>query len=184
MPHTFHTLFPTPFGRIGLLWVEEGKDPTICRVILSNEKRSAEEILKERFPDSVHSAHVVIEDLAVRMSDFLRGEDVTFEIGQVMLDHCRPFQQQVLRIEHGVPRGRVTSYQRIAARLGRPHSARGVGRALAGNPFPILIPCHRAIRSDGSLGGFQGGLEMKRALLKLEGVEFASNGKVFPPSFY
>jgi methylated-DNA-[protein]-cysteine S-methyltransferase len=103
---------------------------------------------------------------------------------QVMFDRCSPFQQQVLRIEHGVPRGRVTSYQRIAEKLNRPRSARAVGRALAANPFPILIPCHRAIRSDGTLGGFQGGPAMKRALLALEGIEFASNGKVVAPSFY
>jgi methylated-DNA-[protein]-cysteine S-methyltransferase len=59
-----------------------------------------------------------------------------------------------------------------------------VGRALSRNPFPIVVPCHRAIRSDGHLGGFQGGREMKQALLELEGVEVAPPGKVTTDRFY
>jgi methylated-DNA-[protein]-cysteine S-methyltransferase len=68
--------------------------------------------------------------------------------------------------------------------LGKPSAARAVGRALATNPFPIIIPCHRAVRSDGSLGGYQGGLAMKRALLEMEGVEFDARGRVATPGFY
>jgi methylated-DNA-[protein]-cysteine S-methyltransferase len=59
-----------------------------------------------------------------------------------------------------------------------------VGNALATNPFPIVIPCHRAIRSDGSLGGYQGGLEMKRALLEQEGVDVNQRGRVLSPNLY
>ncbi len=80
--------------------------------------------------------------------------------------------------EHGIPRGWVSTYGRIAARLGVPGGARAVGNALAKNLFPIVIPCHRAVRSGGKLGGYQGGLEMKRALLKMEGVGFTPSGKV------
>jgi len=54
--------------------------------------------------------------------------------------------------------------------LGKPNAARAVGAALAANPFPLIIPCHRVIRADGSLGGYQGGLKMKQALLRIEGV--------------
>jgi methylated-DNA-[protein]-cysteine S-methyltransferase len=59
-----------------------------------------------------------------------------------------------------------------------------VGRALATNPFPILIPCHRVVRSDGSIGGYGGGPAMKRALLALEGVEVSPEGKARPDRFY
>ncbi len=59
-----------------------------------------------------------------------------------------------------------------------------MGGALLRNPFPIIIPCHRAIRSDGELGGFQGGLKMKQALLELEGIRFSSTGKVLAPSLF
>jgi methylated-DNA-[protein]-cysteine S-methyltransferase len=76
----------------------------------------------------------------------------------------------VLRAEHAIPRGSVSTYQLIAAHLGSANGARAVGNALAKNPFPLIVPCHRAVRSTGHLGGFQGGLEMKRALLEMEGV--------------
>jgi methylated-DNA-[protein]-cysteine S-methyltransferase len=75
----------------------------------------------------------------------------------------------------------VSTYGRIAAHLGIPGGARAVGNALATNPFPIVIPCHRAIRSDGTLGGYQGGLAMKRALLEQEGVTIDERDKVVSP---
>jgi len=184
MPDILHILFPTPFGKIGLVWMETAEKPKLCRVILSSEKQKAERLLGESFPWSRPGLSVVMEALAARISEFLRGEDVAFEMDRLQLDGCSLFQQQVLHIEHGVPRGRVTSYRRIAEKMSRPRSARAVGRALAGNPFPILVPCHRAIRSDGTLGGFQGGQAMKRALLTLEGIEFSSDGKVVSPSFF
>jgi methylated-DNA-[protein]-cysteine S-methyltransferase len=65
----------------------------------------------------------------------------------------------------------------LAERIEAPGAARAVGHALALNPFPLIIPCHRAVRSDGGLGGFQGGLAMKRKLLELEGIAFSPSGK-------
>jgi methylated-DNA-[protein]-cysteine S-methyltransferase len=67
--------------------------------------------------------------------------------------------------------------------LDHPRAARAVGTALARNPFPVIIPCHRAIRGDGTLGGFGGGLKMKRALLEMEGVRFDRYGKVMDDCF-
>ena len=72
------------------------------------------------------------------------------------------------------------TYGGLAARMGVPGGARAVGNAMAGNPFPLVVPCHRVIRGDGSLGGFGGGLKMKRALLEMEGVRFDSRGRVLP----
>jgi O-6-methylguanine DNA methyltransferase len=63
-------------------------------------------------------------------------------------------------------------------RLSAPRAARAVGTALARNPFPLIIPCHRVVRSDGMLGGFGGGLKMKKALLEMEGVAFDRSGRV------
>jgi len=65
-----------------------------------------------------------------------------------------------------------------------PAAARAVGNALAGNPFPIFVPCHRAIRSDRTLGGYQGGAAMKRALLEMEGLAVSNKGKVISDSLY
>ena len=86
------------------------------------------------------------------------------------LDCCSKFQQKVLRAVSGIPRGKVSTYQLIAKQIGKPKAARAVGRALANNPFPLIIPCHRVICSNGSLGGYQGGLKMKLTLLKKEGI--------------
>jgi methylated-DNA-[protein]-cysteine S-methyltransferase len=82
----------------------------------------------------------------------------------------RPFQKQVLDATLAVPWGQATTYRTLAVQVGRPHSGRAVGRAQATNPIPLIIPCHRVIGSDGSLRGYGGGLEMKAALLQLEGV--------------
>jgi methylated-DNA-[protein]-cysteine S-methyltransferase len=102
----------------------------------------------------------------------------------IALDRCSDFQASVLRAEHRIPRGWVSTYGRVANHLAIPGGARAVGQALARNPFPIIIPCHRAIRSDGRLGGFQGGLEMKRALLELEGAKVSAAGIVSAQRFY
>ncbi|EFK10557.1 6-O-methylguanine DNA methyltransferase, DNA binding domain protein [delta proteobacterium NaphS2] len=91
---------------------------------------------------------------------------------------CGEFQQRVLRAEHGIPRGSVSTYKIIAIYLGNPGGARAVGNALANNPFPLIVPCHRAIRSDRHLGGYQGGFEMKQALLTKEGIAFDNVGRV------
>ena len=90
----------------------------------------------------------------------------------------------MLLAEYDIPRGWISTYKRIAGHLGITNGARVVGNSLAKNPFPIFIPCHRAIRSDGALGGYQGGLAMKRALLELEGIEFSTDGKVLTDRIY
>ena len=79
-----------------------------------------------------------------------------------------PFTRAVLRITAGIPYGEVKSYRWVAERLGKPKAMRAVGNALARNPIPIIIPCHRVVRSDGALGGFALGLNWKRKLLDLE----------------
>ena len=118
------------------------------------------------------------------MRSYFRGEPVDFPLSLIDLQQCPEFQRRVLLAEHKIPRGWVSTYGRISRSLGIPGAARAVGTALAHNPFPIIIPCHRAIRSNGELGGFRGGLEMKRALLELEGVEFSTTGKVLIKRLY
>jgi methylated-DNA-[protein]-cysteine S-methyltransferase len=119
-----------------------------------------------------------MDELAQLMGDYLRGEEISFPLDALALDSVSPFQRRVLVAEHSIPRGSVSTYGRIAAHLSSPDGARAVGRALATNPFPVLIPCHRAVRSDGRLGGYQGGLRMKRALLAMEGVRIGDDDRV------
>ena len=81
-----------------------------------------------------------------------------------------PFQQAVWRARMSIPEGQTRSYMWIAQRIGKPGAVRAVGNALGKNPFAPVVPCHRVIKSDGTLGGFSapGGLKAKRALLKKE----------------
>jgi O-6-methylguanine DNA methyltransferase len=80
------------------------------------------------------------------------------------------FAKKVLAIVKKIPKGKVMTYKEIALKLGNKNLARAVGQVLKRNPWPITIPCHRVIRSDGTLGGYSLGKEKKKELLKKEGV--------------
>jgi methylated-DNA-[protein]-cysteine S-methyltransferase len=166
----------TPFGQ-WLLLVRLSRTAEDCRVLLSKPQLSAEQH-QTSFTDVKHSSCAEIDLVADQIMAFLTGEDIRFSLDIAHLDLCSQFQQKVLRAEHGIPRGSVSTYQRIAKYLGNRNGARAVGTALATNPFPIIIPCHRAIRSDGTLGGYQGGLGMKQTLLKMEGILFDASGRI------
>jgi len=81
-----------------------------------------------------------------------------------------PFRRAVMEECARIPPGQTLSYGELAARVGKPSAARAVGRVMATNPFPLLVPCHRVLGSDRTLHGYGGGLPMKAALLKAEGV--------------
>ncbi|MCK4472755.1 MAG: methylated-DNA--[protein]-cysteine S-methyltransferase, partial [Anaerolineae bacterium] len=154
------------------------------RVLLPNEQTPAQDVVRVTFPDANPLSCPAIAELGERIQRFLEGNAVDFELSLIALERYSEFQRGVLLAERRIPRGWVSTYGRIARSLGVPGGARAVGGALARNPFPIIIPCHRAIRSDGQLGGFQGGLRMKQSLLELEGVEVAQTGKVLTDRLY
>lgn len=81
------------------------------------------------------------------------------------------FRRRVYIAVLGIPKGRTRSYKWVAERSGRPLAARAVGNALNKNPYPGIVPCHRVVKSDGSIGGFFKGPEAKRKMLKREGVD-------------
>jgi methylated-DNA-[protein]-cysteine S-methyltransferase len=180
----FFCLRPTPFGDVAVLWSVYKGEPKATRILLSNPGTSTARTLKEFFPDLRDSSCKEIDALAGRIDAFLNGEDILFSLDAVRFDLCSAFQQKVLRAEHAIPRGRVSTYRFIAKHLGNGNGARAVGTALAHNPFPLVIPCHRAVCSDRSLGGYQGGLEMKRILLEKEGILFDNAGRVVCERFY
>jgi O-6-methylguanine DNA methyltransferase len=117
-------------------------------------------------------------------AEFRRGNDVTADAARALrryleggadpdLDVVMPekgLSAQVWRQIARIPRGEVRSYARIARILRRPQAARAVGQACGRNPVPLIVPCHRVVASDGSLGGFAAGLGVKARLLELEGV--------------
>jgi len=180
----FHLICGSPFGSFGIVWSVVEDKPKVIRVLLSRPGLPSGQQLYAAFPDSIEATCPEIDGIAGDIKASLSGEEIQFSLEVVDMEQCTIFQQKVLRAEYGIPRGRVSSYQRIAGYLGNSNGARSVGNALANNPFPIIVPCHRAVRSDRSLGGYQGGLEMKRALLEMEGVDFDSTGRVATNTFF
>jgi methylated-DNA-[protein]-cysteine S-methyltransferase len=174
----------TPFGSVGIVWNRINNYSKIVRVLLSKPGASAEDKVSALYPNSRVSSCADIDDVATAIEGFLEGEEIKFSLDVVELDLYSNFQQRVLRAEHRIPRGSVSTYQLIARHLGKMNGARAVGNALANNPFPIIVPCHRTIRSDRHLGGYQGGLEMKRALLEKEGLSFDAVGRISCAQFY
>lgn len=168
----------TPFGSVGIIWSAASGNPAIVRVLLSKPGRSARELMSELYPDLRTATCAEVDGMAAGIKGLLLGEAIDFSLDLVDLRACGEFQRRVLRAEHKIPRGRVSTYRLIATHLGKTNGARAVGNALANNPFPLIVPCHRAIRSDRGLGGYQGGLEMKRALLAMEGIDFDNSGRV------
>lgn len=134
------------------------------------------------YPPRMRSCPAV-DELCGIIRRTLEGGAVEPATGLLDLDSCSRFQRRVLEAESRVPRGRVIGYGGLAEAAGHPGAARAVGRALAANPFPLVIPCHRTVRADGGLGGYQGGVDTKRALLEMEGVRLSASGRV-PRRFF
>src|SRR4051812_3784879 len=103
---------------------------------------------------------------AIQLEQYLTGERTEFELA-VELEGT-PFERRVWDEVRAIPYGETATYAEIARRIGRPDACRAVGRANGRNPVALIVPCHRVIGSDGSLTGYAGGIEMKRALLDLE----------------
>jgi O-6-methylguanine DNA methyltransferase len=104
-----------------------------------------------------------------QLLDYLAGGRNTFDM-PLDLSQGTSFQRKVWRTLQRIPYGKLRSYQWIALRVGGRHYARAVGSAVGANPLPIVIPCHRIVAHDASLGGFSCGLPMKCKLLSLEGT--------------
>lgn len=174
----------TPFGSVGVIWTGLNDNPKIVRILLSKPGLSAEDQVSELYPNLQASSCAEIDDVATAIKRLLEGEDIELSLNIADLSLCTEFQQLVLRAEHRIPRGSISTYKLIAEYLGKRNGARAVGNALANNPFPLIVPCHRAIRSDRQLGGYQGGLEMKRALLENEDIPFDDTGRVTCTQFH
>ena len=155
--------FNTDMGWIGILGSVNG---LLCATL---PQRSAEEAL-QRLGDNVNQAiwspHR-FEDLLERLKIYFSGHRVAFP-DELDLSIATPFQCEVWEATKLIPYGETRSYAWVVGQMGKPKAVRAVGQALGKNPLPIIIPCHRVITSDGKLGGFSEGLEMKRFLLNLE----------------
>lgn len=179
-----HLFESSPFGRFAVVWSETTARPVVRRLFLSGRGIDAGEHVSARLPASRVGRDRLVSELARGVRRFLEGEDVSFSLDLIDLDACSPFQRTVLLAEREIPRGRVSTYGGIARHLGIAGGARAIGGALARNPFPIIIPCHRAVCAGGRLGGYQGGVGMKRTLLEHEGALFSDGNRLLNPKLF
>lgn len=162
--HLAFALFDTSLGWMGIV----GSTYGLKRVILP--QKSKEAVLYQVMNYGCVAEDQVIAlfgDLPHRLKQYLGGGPVDFP-DRLDLGKTTRFQQKVWQLVRTIPYGETRSYGWAASRLGLPKAARAIGQALGRNPLPIIIPCHRVINSDGRLGGFGGGLELKESLLRLE----------------
>ncbi len=125
-----------------------------------------------RITDHGYEAHLDDAPAALRTAVDALVEGASRFDYPVDVDRLGAFQQGVLRATRAIPRGQVRSYRAVAEAIGAPAAVRAVGTALARNPIPILIPCHRVVRSDGVLGEYSGGgSDVKARILRWEGVD-------------
>lgn len=132
-------------------------------------QRSSQEALEQLGDRANHATRSpdLFDDLMERFRGYFNGHQTTFP-DKLDLSGATTFQRQVWQATRLIPCGETRSYAWVANQIGRPRAVRAVGQALGRNPLPVIVPCHRVVASDGKLGGFTGGLEMKRLLLWLE----------------
>lgn len=162
----YHHIFLTAFGHAGVLF--QKKPFLIERVFLPHmNKRVIEERVREKWPSKaarIAAVSRVCQDLHA----YFEGASISVQWDILDLSGLTPLQQTVLKAVAEIPYGEVRSYGQIAAQVGHYRACRFVGTTLARNPFPVLIPCHRVIRADGSPGQFGGGADLKKRMLLLE----------------
>jgi len=157
-------LFYTRLGWMGVIYSPEG----LREVILP--QKSKEDVLSRVKSEQnllIDNDLAAFSDLPQRLISYFNGEKVDFPY-RLDLGGATHFQQSVWRTVQTILYGETRSYAWVANQLGRDRAARAVGQAVGKNPLPIIIPCHRVISSDGSMGGFAGGLNLKKYLLSLE----------------
>ena len=160
----------TSMGWLGVAWSERG----LAEVTLPEPTEAAalDKLPSRRDPALSPPPDLDVITLADRLRRYFDGEAVSFD---EPLDPAigTPFQRRVWAICRAIPRGETRTYGQLAHEAGSPRAARAVGQAMARNPWPVIVPCHRVLGSDHRLTGYGGGLEMKRQLLVMEGAMLA-----------
>lgn len=159
-----YALVDSPFGRLLVAATAQG----ICFLCLGDDDKKLESALRAEFPkaDALIRDDEALAEAVESVLAHLAGELPHFELP---LDvRATAFQRRVWQELLAIPYGETRTYSEIAEALGAPNAQRAVGRACATNPVSVVIPCHRALRQDGGLGGYRWGLSRKRALLRRE----------------
>ena len=158
-----YTISNIDVGWVGVLGSTQG----LLRTTLPySSAQQVKQLLGDRVKDASWSADF-FDDLMQRLRSYFGGHRVTFP-DELDLSQATAFQREVWEITRLIPYGETRSYTWVAEQLGKAGAVRAVGKALARNPLPIIIPCHRVVAKNGKLGGYSGGVEKKSYLLRLE----------------
>jgi methylated-DNA-[protein]-cysteine S-methyltransferase len=156
----------SPFGTLPIAATKRG----LVRLAFPEESLDAMlEGLARRVSPRIVEAPGALAEVKRELDEYFSGRRRAFEL-PIDWALVSPFGRRVLRVASGIPYGGVLSYAEVAADAGSPRGFRAAGNALGSNPIPIVVPCHRVLRSGGTLGGYGGGIERKRWLLELEGA--------------
>ncbi len=138
----------------------------LCQIILPQTKPDIPDFSA---PKKGSAAFEILTKTSFQISQYLQGMQVTFTESLYLKGTI--FQQKIWNLIKDIPYGKTKSYKDLALQLGDANKARAVGNCANKNPLPLIIPCHRVIGSNGSLTGFAGGLDLKKNLLRLEGIK-------------
>jgi methylated-DNA-[protein]-cysteine S-methyltransferase len=166
----FYVIAGTPAGWLGIVGSEAG----LLRIVLPQPR--PDDIL-QRLGVGLEQAEESprrFRGLVARLRAYFSGSRVGFP-DRIDVSGATAFQREVWAAARLIPYGETRSYTWVAEEIGRPKAARAVGQALGRNSLPVIVPCHRVLAADGGLGGFSGGLAMKRFLLRLEGSDGGRN---------
>jgi methylated-DNA-[protein]-cysteine S-methyltransferase len=159
----FRTL-DTPVGSLLLAATEAGL-VRVAYAVEDHERVLA--ALAARISPRILSAPARLDPVARELDEYFQGRRTRFDV-TVDLRLSSGFRRSVLERLRSIDYGQTRSYSVMAAAAGNPRAVRAVGTACATNPLPLIVPCHRVVRSDGSLGGYVGGLDVKKTLLQME----------------
>ena len=174
----FYEMIRVGNEEIGLVWDVDSGRTRIRKIYLPAAGRTLRKKIVGDFPGLNARPKQMPGGIGKKIAALYLGRPVSFDASVLDWSQLSAFARKVLKKTYGISRGRVMTYSALAAAVGTPKAARAVGTAMANNPFPIVIPCHRVIRADGSLGQFGGGVSMKKTLLEREGVPADASGTV------
>lgn len=166
----------SPIGEITIIWRKKPQFQ-IEEIILSNPNETASQIANEKYEKegelAINKKSKQLNNVLKEINNYFNEKDCKFSLEYLNLDKFTPFQRKVLECEFKTKKGTVNTYKDLAKASGSPKAYRAVGNVLSKNPYPIIIPCHRTVKSDRTIGGFGGvaeGLESKKILLELDGL--------------
>ena len=155
--------FKLPIGQLSILAVKEG----VVKISFENESmEKMEKWCKNHLGMRIVEGTDFTTEAKIQILNYLSGKRKSLNFPVVHLN--TPFRKRVLEAERNIPYGETRSYGEVAKMVASPRAVRAVGSANANNPLPLYFPCHRIINSNGTLGGFGGGLNLKQYLLNLE----------------